>query len=904
MTPFLQEIAVKLIQEEELSSMVIILPSKRAGKFLLDHLVNKTTLPFFSPKIISIEAFIEDVSGHQIISNTELLLEAYEVYSKKGKESFEEFLNWAEVVLNDFNEIDRYLVSTHNFFDYLASIKKMEYWGDTQKDSKWVKQFFSFWDSLSDFYQELNDHLSVRHKGYQGAVYRKAAEDIEHYLEKHLKTKHWFVGFNALNQCEQQIIQGLLENSPSKIFWDQDQYFLSEEKEHVAGMFLKSYFKQWKYFKEKEKNDLPSHYTEPKDIEILEAPHDIAQVKFIGSLLKNAITPKTALVLADEKLLLPLLHSLPEDIGPVNITMGIPIRSHPIINLLQRLLEVHKNSSTSYYYKQVETILSFGIIKKVIPTTAKHIIQEIRKSNKGYITFQELIELSETNDTVLISLLFQNEDGNFEKILKRIEDLLHFLQTNTSLHFIEHAVIQKLCKGIDQIKETFKSLTFPVKSTFLKSLFERIIATESLDLEGNPQEGLQIMGILETRVLDFDHVIVLSVNEGILPQGKSQNSFITYDLKKQFQLPSYTEKDAIYAYHFFRLLQRAKKVTLLYKASSQGIQSGERSRFIRQIETEDIATHTLVKKEISQPISLAETPKRIVVKTKTIKSRLEEIAKKGLSPSALTTYIRNPYQFYAQRVLRIHEFDEVEETVAYNTLGTIVHETLEQLYAPFKNALLTAELLAKTKKKVNTEIIVQFKKHFKEGDFTKGKNLIIFEVAKKYVEKLIDWDLKQLGDGNSIEILELEKVLNIPIKVKGLSFPVRITGTVDRIDRYNDTIRVIDYKSGMVKQGELDLTDWDDLIQDYKYSKAFQVLMYSYLIANEPENQYIPKEAGIVSFKNMRSGLLKFGKKEAANSRSKDQSISEDVLSSFEIQLKQIIQEICDPETPFEEKEV
>jgi len=906
MTPFLQEIASKLLQEENLESIVVILPSKRASNFLLNYLGTLTEFPFFSPKIISIESFIEDVSGHQIIANTELLLEAYDVYSRKGKESFDEFLNWAEVVVNDFNEIDRYLVPIHQFFNYLSSIKKLEYWGETQNNSKWIEQFFKFWDSLSIFYHELNQHLSKKQKGYQGAVYKKAAEDIEYYLKKHHSTTHWFVGFNALNKCEQQIIQALLENSPSKVFWDQDQFFLSEKKNHNAGLFLRNYLKQWKYYKNQEKLLLPSNYSNKKRIHIYEAPHDIAQVKFIGDLIKTLSSKEksnTALVLADEKLLLPLLHSLPSNVGPVNITMGIPIRSHPIISLVEIILEIKNSSSKTYYYKNIEALLSFGVMKKLIPASSEAIISHIRDANISYLSLNEIIKYAEDKDKGFIKLLFdRNVKETIELKFDELEEILNYIISNTDLHFIEHAVIKKLLQGIEQTKITFHELSFPVEGSFLQSLFERIIAIETLDLEGNPQEGLQIMGILETRVLDFEQVIMVSVNEGILPQGKSHNSFITYDLKKQFHLPSHTEKDAVYAYHFFRLLQRTKDIILIYKGGSQGIDTGERSRFIRQIEIEDLPNHTIIKKEISQPITLNNKRKRKALKTNAIINRLKEIANNGFSPSALTTYIRNPYQFYAQRILRVQEFEEVEETVAYNTLGTIVHETIEQLYLPFKKSKLKPELLKPLKKKVDAEITRQFKKHFKEGDFTKGKNLIIFEVSKKYIEKFIDWDLSQLSQGNIIELIDLEQVINIPLEIDGISFPVQITGTIDRVDSFNGKIRVIDYKSGKVEQADLEIVNWKDLIQEYEYSKAFQVLMYSYLLSKE--TNYSPEEAGIISFKNMQSGLLKFGIKEQSNSRKKDQTISETVLKEFEAEMKNLITEICDASIPFVEKEI
>jgi ATP-dependent helicase/DNAse subunit B len=433
-------------------------------------------------------------------------------------------------------------------------------------------------------------------------------------------------------------------------------------------------------------------------------------------------------------------------------------------------------------------------------------------------------------------------------------------------------------------------------------LFSELSASTSLDFEGDAYNGLQLMGVLETRVLDFENVIITSVNEGIFPSGKSNASFITYDLKQQFNLPLYNEKDAIYTYHFYRLLHRAKNVTLLYNNNSEGINTGEKSRFIRQLEVDNIPNHTIEKRILSPQVQIKTQHLRKIEKTEAVMNRIQEIASKGFSPSALTSYIRNPLDFYFQKILKLSEFEEVEENIATNTLGTIVHDTLEVFYKPLENTFLSKEKLLEMKGRIHEQVTSEFKKTFKGGTFSKGKNLIVFEVAKRYISNFIDREITEIEAGNKIKITKIETDLTLEIAISELNFPVKIHGKVDRVDEYNGQLRIIDYKTGLVTQGDVEIIDWEDLNQDYKFSKAFQILTYALMM-----NKEIPitnAEAGIISFKNLGSGFLKFGVKEKVGSRNKSQIITDETLQNFTVELKKLILEICDPNIPFTEKEI
>ena len=410
------------------------------------------------------------------------------------------------------------------------------------------------------------------------------------------------------------------------------------------------------------------------------------------------------------------------------------------------------------------------------------------------------------------------------------------------------------------------------------------------------------MGVLESRVLDFENLIISSVNEGTFPSGKSNASFITYDLKQQFGLPTYTEKDAIYTYHFYRLLHRAKNITLLYNNFSDGLNTGEKSRFISQLEIENISGHKIKKSIINSTVNINTSELKRVSKTDAVINRLKEIANSGFSPSTLTSYIRNPIDFYYQKILKINEFNEVEETVAANTLGTIVHDTLEVFYKPLEDSFLTIDHLLNMQLKIDEEVRKQFVKSFKDGDFSKGKNLIIFEVAKRFISNFIKYELSEIKKGNKIKIVAIESDLVINLTIRELDFPVKIKGKVDRVDEFNDKLRIVDYKTGLVKQTDLNIVDWSDVTADYKFAKVFQVLAYALMLKDSFSLENA--QAGIVSFKNLKEGFLDFGKKEKSGDRQRNTNITDVVLEDYSNELKKLIIEICNPKIPFTEKEI
>jgi len=912
---FLHQLAKEILKNysENLSDLVIILPNKRAKVFLLDEIKNLVTHNIFAPEIISIEDFIQDLAGIRSIDSVELIFEFYEVYlsitENDKAEPFEIFANWAKTLLQDFNEIDRYLLEPDKILKYLENIKEIEHWSvDSNKRTELIENYLIFWKKLPHYYHSLYTYLSNKGIGYQGLIYREAVENLNHFSENN--SNHFvFAGFNALNQAEEKIIQHLLALDVAKIYWDIDETFLNDPF-HDAGLFQRRFKSEWIYYKTHPYEWIVNDFSEAKNIQVIATSKSIGQAKIAGHIIEKNIQENSssiqnvALVLGEENLLLPVLHSLPASIDALNITMGFASKNNPAQLLISKLFKLHTNALTrnasSYvmYYKDVLDILTHPFIENYV--NADGLVSIINKNNYTFITHKKLVELHpESNE--LFQLLFQKWDRSCVAVLENLSTIL--LQIKAQLSFdneeekITNAFVYSIYKIINKMISYFSSHQNIDDIKTLQAIYKQVIDLAEVSFEGEPLNGLQIMGVLESRVLDFETVIITSVNEGKFPAGKSNNSFIPYDVKKEYGLPTFKEKDAIYTYHFYHLLQRAKNIYLIYNSDSEGFDAGEKSRFITQLEVEKQPNHNISFQYYNPDVPNIAYQPILVPKTESVMIRLKEIAEKGFSPSSLTSYIRNPIQFYFQRILRIKETDEVEENIAVNTLGTIIHRVLEELYQPFVGRLLTTEDIDTCFPKIESEVLNQFKLEYKEGEINKGRNLLAFEVAKRNVSNFLKHEKEGLEKGDQVQILALEADLSQTLQHATLPFPVKIAGKVDRIELRNGKIRIVDYKTGKVEQKNVTLKDWTGLTEDIKNEKIIQVLAYAFMYQHEAKGKEI--EAGIISFKNLKSGFLPFTFEE---NKVKTTAITETIMENYLAQIVVLLQEILNVVIPFEEK--
>ena len=515
---------------------------------------------------------------------------------------------------------------------------------------------------------------------------------------------------------------------------------------------------------------------------------------------------KTAVVLANEALLIPLLNSLPANVTKVNVTMGMPLKNIPLAQWFLLLSNLNLDGAT-YYYKDVFNVLSHPVAKRLIPS-ASTIVSLVTQHNQIELSIDQLHTYSSQKDHAILKLLFSSWKLSGTEFIKRIAQLLAFENSTAVVISSAKAKLTQIIDSLEVIVQKYPKLQ---AGDALKVMFVQQLKTATLDFHGDAYNGLQIMGVLETRLLDFERVIMTSVNEGDIPAGKSSPSFITSDLKKAFDLPSYFEKDAVFTYHFYRLLHRASHVDLLYENSQEGISAKEKSRLILQLENDNLSQHTINHFTL-EPVFLNQENLPIEVnKTGPAMERLQEIALKGFSPSALTSYIRNPLDFYKQRLLKIRPDEGVEETIAYNTLGTIVHQAIEVLYQDFLNKELQISELTQLHKRIAQTITQSCEQIFNSKHYLLGHNRIIFEVAKQYVRLAINQDIALLQKGHKITLLGLEQKLDWVLNIPSLAFPVTLIGVIDRIDLLDGALRIIDYKTGRVSRYDLKLSTWDNL---------------------------------------------------------------------------------------------
>ena len=909
MKTFLSEVVANILEEGfPLSQTICVLPSERAGVFLKDELKKQVTSTTFLPEIVSIENFIETVSELKKIDTVPLLFEFYNVYleTQEGTpESFDSFSQWAAIALHDFNEVDRHLVDTKDLFSYLRDIKRLENWnldtsGSNIEMTDMVANHFSFMENLGLYYDAFYSFLLKNRKGYQGLLYKEAASKIEIYCTHNSDKKIVLIGFNALNKAEELIFKALLESKIATAYWDADSYYMDAKKE--AGFFLRKYKKDWAYFEKNPFKTVASNFSKEKSITEIAAAKNISQIKSVGELLSQKQNlENTALVLADESLLSLTLNSLPENVDRLNITMGYFLKDMPIAGFFESLFELYLNQikldkvgEDSFYYKDVFRLLEHPFLLKLLNGSVE--VGALKKTliaNNEVFVKRTSIEKLVSHEECLspIVLLFSMSQNVAQFIASCIE--LIALQKENFEGFEKECLYRyfNLFVQLQNLNGAYKHIR-SLKT--LQAIYKQLIGTEKLSFQGEPLSGLQLMGMLETRVLDFETVIITSMNEGILPAGKNENSFVPFDVKQNYGLPTYQEKDAIFSYHFYRLLQRAKHVYLFYNTETDAYGAGEKSRFLTQLEIDGIE---ISKKTISPMVSSEKKEDLVIPKTKEALSVLKEIAAKGFSPSALAKYIEDPISYYKRYVLKIKELDEVEETVAANTMGTIIHDVLEDFYKPFLNAVLTIEDVKLMISKIEEKTIVYFEAHFKNGNIYVGKNKLIFEVAKNFILKFLQSELKILQEGAELKIIGTETKLVATIEVPGLDFPVKIAGTVDRIDELNGVIRIVDYKTGKVTANELKLADFEQIPSEYKYTKAMQVLLYAYLYTqNNNVNFENPLQSGIISFKNRKAGFLKlnFAAKGPA-----DANVTEEKLQDFMEVIQTMIAEIFDENIPF-----
>jgi len=938
--PFLQRLAEEIAARysNDPGQLCVVLPNRRAGLYLKKYLAQELKKTSWSPQTYSVEDFITSVSGLQIIDPAGLLFEFYHVHKEihgDKAQDFDVFADWGQVLLQDFNEIDQYLVDPEKIFTYLNVARAYSVWNLNERPlTDQEKNYIDFFNSFLKYYHRLQARLKEKKIVYQGLAYRTVAENIEEFSGNFQWKKIFFAGLNALSGAEEKTIDYLIHHNKAEVFWDADEYYIKDASQE-AGEFIRRYINKWPSDPVKwMENDFRLM---DKTISVFGIPRSMGQAMKASQIINQIINQikskeeapdRTALVLADEKLLLPVLYSLPEDLGPVNVTMGYPFKYTHLYYLASVLFQMQENAekfaeqrkttARSLYVKDVLKILAHPYLLLFEPSVEsgqvsfEKINESIKRKNRVFMAPAEILRFSSGIENEFKSLnesLFtiwesplQALDGML-KILELVRDriiagkLLQSTDQQIDLEYLFY--LSKIVKRCRTMMETYP---FIHNLKTLRKILFQVLDTSKLPFTGEPLQGIQVMGVLETRAIDFENLIVLSVNEGILPSGRTPNSFIPFDIKSEFGLPTFQHKDAVFAYHFYRMLQRARRIFLLYDTEGDQMKGGEKSRFITQVgyELKKINPKTTFEEKLLGPHPPATgNDKGISIsKTPTIIERLMDKSSKGFSPSSLNLYIKCPLQFYFQEILGLSESETIEETIESRTMGTVIHQVFQQVYEPFTGKYIDPGILLGKITETEKYMLDAFREHYKEGDLDHGKNHLIFKVSLFLVNQFIRHEAEDLKSTEkppaSIKIISLESLFNtiLTCKAGGKEIQVKIKGKTDRIDLWEDTIRIIDYKTGAVQSAELKLKSWDKLTSDPKMAKAFQLLLYAYLFYKNHKNSGQKIQTGNITMRKISEGFMKVRLPE-------EQEIDVESMKIFEELLQALVEKILDPEIPF-----
>ncbi len=870
MNSFLEKVIDDLrINTADLNKLSFILPNKRSANYFKKLLLSKIEKAAFIPEIQSVNSFITKVSGLNEADEKTLIFTLYESYieldQKNKKSSFEDFNTWGMKLLRDVSEIEQNLLSPQLILQELIEINKINNW--TKQDMS-DKETPLFWEILPKLYTLLRKKLIDNETGTKGMCYAEAKENLEHYKEANNNLKHVFIGLNALTKSEELIIQELLDFNNGEIYWDIDKEFL-KNKDHGASFFIRQYRNGWKRFKKNPFKWEGEDYKNQKKINIIGTAKLIGQAKETSRALASLDRKKlknTIVVLADETMIGPVLNYNTLPLKDIEATIKTKLNVEEFKTLIGEVFEIQQSS------------------KK---TTIEQGVSRLRASRVFVSYFSEFKKL-ETKQFKIIQAILKAWHSPKQAIISIIELLLYISKQSkkgtTDFLNSEHCI-----KSLEETERLINRFSCFKDIKILKSVIFSSLENIALGFENNENAKVKIMGLLESRALDFENVIITSVNEGALPKGKMHSSLIPYDLRKKNGLLTYSERDAIYTYHFYRLIKRAKNVFLIYNNYNEGVMGGEKSRFIHQIELEE--THqTFI--ESSGPKIFTEKEDLILKKSPETIIRLNEIAEKGFSPSTLEQYIKNQEEFYYKTLLNIYEFDE--NKINPRVIGTLFHESIEEIYRPLIGKKINKSDMLKAQSVIEEKIKGAFLNNGL-NNLKKGKTLIIYEVIKNGIATLIKNEIKDIDLGNEIELFALEAKMSCELKINELKNPVKLRGFVDRIDKRNGIPRIIDYKTGIVRPNEVVIKDMDSCL-DVANTKSMQIMCYALMyFKNFPK--CTNAEAGLISLRDLRKGVMKFGIRESG--KKIDHLIDKKKTVEFEKKLKKLIIEIMNPKINF-----
>ena len=982
---FLEQVAVYMnsVYGADLHKFCIVFPNIRAGLFFKKYLAQLSDKPVWSPAFRSLESLFEEITGLTQADNLSLIFELFKTFRqhKATDESFDDFYFWGEMLLADFDEMDKQLVDARDLFRNVGDLKEIDmafdylteeqkdairvFWQNFNGDSKHPleENFKTIWQSLHPIYESFKQRLKARSFGYGGMIQREAVSLMP--LDDALYEKYAFIGFNALTNCESKFFKSLQKQNRACFFWDYDDYYM-ENDWHEAGMFMRENIRRFpsepKFIKDTDNltkpiSDLRFPTSDLKNIEIISVPSETGQAKLAGQLLEDMFQSeignrksevgsrkseignrkskignqkseienrksdlsRTAVVLPDEHLLLPVLSALPEAARDINITMGYPFTCSPAYSLFERLVSLQQRAriysdGTRFNHNDVCMILQHPYIQDIIPNEANAVIKYIIERNRIFIPPAEIHKIQEHELLQMIFVKCSDAREFSQYLLKTVSKTVSALlllsneEENGERDLFQLEYLYVLYTALQRIHDVLATDDIEMEITVFSRLLRRNFASLKIPFSGEPLKGLQLMGMLETRALDFDNVIILSMNEGIFPKNTHKQSFIPYNLRRGFGLATSERHDAISAYHFYRLIQRAENISLIYNSAATDGNTGEMSRFLSQLIYEK--PFSVQRRNITFSVNI-ESGKSIV------KERTEEVRrilglylsdaedKKRLSPSAINSYLDCSLRFYFRYIEGLKENEEVLDEIDPSAFGKLLHKTMELIYKPYINTEITAGILSKLqkdKKGLKNALYSAFADeyfhagHVSEGDIT-GRNIIIYEVLLKYVMRILEVD----KNAAPFTVVSLEECLELSIPVEsenGSTARLNISGFIDRLDFSGNTLRIIDYKTGNAQRSFSSVADLFDRSKTGNHA-VLQTLVYAFMtrIAH-PEHSRISSGLYIMKelFEENFDPRINVSRKTPIDNYF-------DVSGEFETELNRLLPEMFLSDTPFTQTE-
>lgn len=944
MESFLKLVAADLYKHTEgnLAHTAVVFPNKRAGLFFNEYLAQESDSPIWSPAYVSISELFRSLSPWEVGDPVKLVCELYKIFRRETQstETLDDFYFWGEMLISDFDDADKNRVDTDKLFSNLQDLRNImdDYTFIDDEQEEAIRQFFqnfsierrtalkerfiSLWNVLGNIYKGFRESLASQNIAYEGMMYRHVIEHLD--VDKLPYEKYVFVGFNVLNKVEHTLFTQLKDAGKAVFYWDYDEFYMKENRQavtHEAGEFIRRNLHD---FPSPLSGELFKNLSKPKEVHYIASSTENAQARYLPQWIRNNLTTpekETAVVLCNEALLQPVLHSLPAEVKHVNITMGFPLSQTPVYSFLIALLELHTHGfnfkSGRYTFQSVVTLLKHPYTRQ-LTGQAELLEKELTRNNRFYPLPGEL------GKDEFLTRLFTPLSGNLNlciRLSETLQQVASIYQANTSgtedtdaFNQLYRESLFKAYTTINRFRTLIEEDELTVQSETFRRLLVKVLSTTNIPFHGEPAIGMQVMGVLETRNLDFRHLVLLSVNEGQLPKSGGDSSFIPYNLRKAFGMTTIEHKIAVYAYYFYRLLQRAERITLIYNTSSDGLNRGEWSRFMLQFLIE--WPHPITRQFLEAGQSPQGTSSITVEKTPDVMRQMQSLfdvranPKAKFSPSALNYYLDCPLKFYYRYVAGLSAPDEVSAEIDSATFGSIFHYAAEHIYKDLtthgkvinKEAL---ETLLRNEVKLQDYVDTAFKKLFfnvpqNEKPEYNGVQLINSAVIARYLKQLLQNDLRYAPFTFIASEMEVDEPIDIQTP-KGV-IKSRIGGIIDRMDSKDGTLRIVDYKTG----GDADTPPHVEslFIPDKKRSNyVFQTFLYAAIMCRKqptmkiaPALLYIHRAAT-----ETYSPVIQMGEPRKPKEAVEDFSKYE---KEYRERLQGLLEEIFNPEKSFTQTEI